>query len=151
MDFVLVWKPGSEESDYSGDNKKREAFISQLQEAGLEMEEVEASEGLRFVKLHVPMEVLKSYAEILRLRLKLKEQEFSATYSRDKDDLFEDDSVKFSPAARSRIVEFILQRERIFPEEGGDASAFEFNRLVSDGVYLAGYPLHDGTIRTPGS
>ena len=109
VDFVLVWKQRSEESDYSGDNKKREAFISQLQEAGLEMEEVEASEGLRFVKLHVPMEVLKSYAEILRLRLKLKEQEFSATYSRDKDDLFEDDSVKFSPAARSRIVEFILQ------------------------------------------
>ena len=151
VDFVLVWKPGSEESDYSGDNKKRETFISQLKEAGLEMEEVEASEGLRFVKLHVPMEVLKSYAEILRLRLKLKEQEFSATYSRDKDDLFEDDSVKFSPAARSRIVEFILQRERIFPEEGGDASAFGFNGLVSDGVYLAGYPLHDGTTRTPGS
>ena len=27
---------------------------------------------LRFVKLHIPMEVLKRYAEILKLRMKLK-------------------------------------------------------------------------------
>ena len=183
VDFVLVSETRPEESDYLSDCKKRETFISQLEEAGLEIEEDEGSD-LRFVKLHLPMEVLKRYAEILKLRLKLKgnlqntvqgssqswlkriqrlfnpkpllrdhEQEFSATYSIDKDYLFEDDTVKFfSPAARSRIVEFILQRERFLPEEdGGDDSAFGFNRLVNDGVYLAGFPLHDGTIRTQGS
>ena len=183
VDFVLVSEERPEEPDYLSDCKKRETFISQLEEAGLEIEEDEGSD-LRFVKLHLPMEVLKRYAEILKLRLKLKgslqntvqrssqswlkriqrlfnpkpflchhEQEFSATYSRDKDYLFEDDTVKFfSPAARSRIVEFILQRERFLPEEEeGEDSAFGFNRLVNDGVYLAGYPLHDGTIRTLGS
>ena len=151
VDFVLVWKQRSEESFYPDDCRKRETFLSQLKEAGLEIEEVEASEDLRFEKLHVPMEVLKGYAEIVRLRLKLKEHDFSAIYSRDKDHLFEDDSVKFSPAARSYIVEFILQRDRILPEEGSNASAFGFNRLVNDEVFLAGYPLHDGTITTPGS
>ena len=184
VDFVLVSEERPDESNYSSDCKKRETFISQLEEAGLEIEEDEANVGsnLRFTKLHLPMEVLKRYAEILKLRLKLKgnlqntvqgssqswlkktqrlfspkpclrehEQEFSATYSRDQDYLFEDDSAKFfSPAARSRIVEFILQRERFLPD-GGDDSAFGFNRLVNDGVYLAGYPLHDGTINTPGS
>ena len=151
MDFVLVWKRRPEDSYYSDDFKKRETFVSQLEEAGLEVEEVEADEHLMFVNLHLPMEVLKHYAEILKLRLKLDEYEFSATYSRDKDHLFEDDSGKFSPAARSRIVEFILQRERVHPKERGNSPAFGFNTLVNDGVYLAGYPLHDGTITTLGS
>ena len=42
----------------------------------LEIEEDEDSEsrgiGLRFTKLHVPMEVMKRYAEILKIRMKLK-------------------------------------------------------------------------------
>ena len=180
VDFVLVWEERPGEPDYSGDCKKRKTFISQLQKVGLEMEEDEVNEGsnLKFMRLHLPVEVLKQYAEILQLRLKLKwnlqmtvqggsqgtndvhpktplqdhDQEILLTYSRDKDYLFEDDSVKFlSLAARSRIVEFILQRERFKEEEGGDEASFGFNRLVSDGVFKAGYLLHDGSIRTPGS
>ena len=148
VDFVLVWKERPEESDYV----KRDTFISQLKEAGLETELHETGDDLVFMKLHLPIEVLKHYAEILRLRLKLNEQEFSATYSRDKDFLFEDDSDKFSPAARSRIVEFILQREIILPDKERDVSTCGgYNRLVNDGVFLAGYPLHDGTTSTPGS
>ena len=39
-----------------------------------------------------------------------KEHNFTAPYSRDKDYLFEEDEAKyFSPAAKSRIVEFIMQ------------------------------------------
>ena len=81
-----------------------------------------------------------------------QEHDYTATYSRDKDYLFEDDNAKFfSPAARSRIVEFILQRKRFLPDGADDDFAFGINRLINDGVYLAGYPLHDGTIKTPGS
>merc|ERR550519_3241139 len=233
VDFVLVWEEKPKEPTYFADCSKRATYISQLEEAGLETEEDEDMESkgidLRFVKLHVPMEVLKRYAEILKLRMKLKastgaamdslivqqsaegedmlefklekekspesefrdpfrmpmvslqnsvqgsfrcwlervqspfypdpnlfprhqEQDYTATYSRDKDYLFEDDDAKFfSPAARSRIVEFILQRKRFLPDGADDDFAFGINRLIKDGVYLAAYPLHDGTIETPGS
>jgi len=232
VDFVLVWEEKPKEPNYFSNCTKRATFISHLEEAGLETEEDEDMESkgidLRFVKLHIPMEVLKRYAEILKLRMKLKastgavldtlaqqsaegedmlefklekenspesdphdpfrmpmvslqntmegsfmrwldriqrpfspdpnlfprhqEHDYTATYSRDKDYLFGDDNAKFfSPAARSRIVEFILQRKRFLPDGADDDFAFGINRLINDGVYLAGYPLHDGTIKTPGS
>ena len=78
-----------------------------------------------------------------------QEHSYTAVYSRDKDYLFEDDNDKtFSSATRGRIVDFILNYAKFLP--GGD-SAFGINRLIKDGVYLAAYPLHDGTIETPGS
>lgn len=78
-----------------------------------------------------------------------QEHSYTAVYSRDKDYLFEDDNAKtFSSATRGRIVDFILNYAKFLP--GGD-SAFGINRLIKDGVYLAAYPLHDGTIETPGS
>ena len=89
----------------------------QLEEAGLETEEDEdmESKGIdlrlsnvkktlpcssisevillmvcsRFVKLHVPMEVLKRYAEILKLRMKLKVRTIK---------------LKVSPAQRKMLV-----------------------------------------------
>ena len=70
VDIALVWE------DEPKNASKRAAYISQLEEAGLEIEEDEDSEsrgiGLRFTKLHVPMEVMKRYAEILKIRMKLK-------------------------------------------------------------------------------
>jgi len=52
-------------------------------------------------------------------------------------------------ALRSRVVEFILRRKRFLPA-GQDDFAFGIDRLISDGVYLAAYPLHDGTIKSKG-
>ena len=78
-------------------------------------------------------------------------QHYTAAYSRAKDYLFENDEDKyFSLASRSRIVEFILERARFLPE-GDSGSAFGVGRLICEGVFLAAYPLHDGTIATPGS
>ena len=78
-------------------------------------------------------------------------QHYTAAYSRSKDYLFENDENKyFSPASRSRIVEFILERARFLPERDS-GSAFGVRRLICEGVFLAAYPLHDGTIETPGS
>ena len=48
----------------------------------------------------------------------------------------------FTAAVRSRIVQFILDRQKFSPG-GADDFAFGIERLVSSGVYLAGYPLHD--------
>lgn len=48
----------------------------------------------------------------------------------------------FTAAIRSRIVKFILDRVR-FSLVAADGYAFGIDRLISDGVYVAAYPLHD--------
>lgn len=48
----------------------------------------------------------------------------------------------FTPAIRSRIVQFILDRKR-FTEVEDDDYAFGIDRLIDEGVYIAAYPLHD--------
>jgi anoctamin-1 len=48
----------------------------------------------------------------------------------------------FTPAIRSRIVQFILDRQR-FTEDQDDDFAFGVERLISELVYTAAYPLHD--------
>lgn len=48
----------------------------------------------------------------------------------------------FTTAVRSRIVEFILDRQR-FPAKSHTDMAFGIERLIAEGVYTAAYPLHD--------
>lgn len=48
----------------------------------------------------------------------------------------------FTPAIRSRIVQFILDRKR-FTKIVDDDYAFGIDRLIDEGVYIAAYPLHD--------
>lgn len=48
----------------------------------------------------------------------------------------------FTAAIRSRIVQFILDRKP-FTMCADDDYAFGIDRLISDGAYLAAYPLHD--------
>ena len=58
----------SEQSDY-----KREVFESNLEKEGLQIEYVDTpGVALHFVKLHAPDEVLRRYAEILKLRMPMK-------------------------------------------------------------------------------
>ena len=53
-----------------------------------------------------------------------------------------DDEDFFTSSIRSRIVDFILKRKR-FKDELDDEFAFGIERLLSEGVYSAAYPLHD--------
>ena len=76
VDFVLVWEEVPSDPDWSKHKKKREIFLQNLESEGLELEN-DGSEGyntlrLRFVKIHAPMEVLKRYAEILKIRMPIK-------------------------------------------------------------------------------
>ena len=48
----------------------------------------------------------------------------------------------FTSSIRSRIVDFILKRKR-FKEDVDDEFAFGIERLISEGIYSAAYPLHD--------
>lgn len=53
----------------------------------------------------------------------------------------------FTPAIRSRIVHFILDRKRFTLGEDDDY-AFGIDRLIDQGVYIAAYPLHDVSVNT---
>jgi len=83
-----------------------------------------------------------------RLARKAKGDEYTEAYSRDKDYLFKElTEDSFSPANRSRIVEFILQRPCGEDDEDDDISG-GIDKLISEGVYTAAYPLHYGSLKT---
>ena len=53
-----------------------------------------------------------------------------------------DDENFFTSSIRSRIVDFILKRKR-FKEDIDDEFAFGIERLLTEGIYSAAYPLHN--------
>jgi hypothetical protein len=85
VDYVLVWKKLVPNDD--GDNEKekedlkkreqlraerREVFEENLVNEGLELERYVVDDEITFVKIHAPLEVLRRYAEILKLRMPMK-------------------------------------------------------------------------------
>ncbi|KAL9888568.1 anoctamin 1 isoform 2-T2 [Glossina fuscipes fuscipes] len=187
IDFVLVFRLNTQLHIEEANAEKRRVYEGNLELEGLEIERTfKEKEQIYFVKIHAPLEVLRRYAEILKLRMPMKEipgmsvvnrstksvfsslkgvvtffmkhiyvderyfprltQRFTAIYSRDKEYLFDiRHSNFFTPAVRSRIVQFILDRQRFTPKTQ-DEMAFGIERLVADNVYCAAYPLHDGEI-----
>ncbi|XP_059484748.1 anoctamin-1 isoform X2 [Neocloeon triangulifer] len=192
VDFVLAWDIRMPTAVTDTAEHRRFFFEEQLgQELELETEEAEEGSALTFVKIHVPLDVLKKYAEILKLRVPMKEipafqdvhdkthslmdsvqtavdrllgyiyvdskhfpqksHRFTAVYSRSKEYLFDTNASDFfSAAIRSRIVDFILDRT-YYEDKSLDPNALGINRLITEGVYSAAYPLHDGDLKTPGS
>lgn len=91
VDFVLVWKkllpPNDDEKSAALQQRdrdevkkkegerddRRDTFEEHLIGEGLEIEREIVDEEIHFVKLHAPIEVLRRYAEILKLRLPMKE------------------------------------------------------------------------------
>lgn len=91
VDFVLVWKrlvPSCDEERSDAlkarelndihqketeRSERREVFEENLIHEGLELEREIVDEEINFVKVHAPLEVLRRYAEILKLRLPMKE------------------------------------------------------------------------------
>lgn len=74
IDFVIVWREEEDGDAVEEDLKctKRAIFEENLVNEGLELER-ETYELLHFTKIHVPIEVLRRYAEILKLRMPMKE------------------------------------------------------------------------------
>ncbi|XP_065094795.1 anoctamin-1 [Ochlerotatus camptorhynchus] len=218
VDFVLVWKVTAEEQIHLKEvrQSKRFTFEQNLIRDGLELEQEVIENEIHFIKIHAPLEVLRRYSEILKLRMPMKESlcvvknsdklsrlasaaqfishkipgmagvrshttsilsrlkgfagkvarrvvveekyfpprshRFTAVYSRDKCSLQFDlkQACFFTAAIRSRIVQFILDRKRFLNDSNNDY-AFGIERLITDDVYIAAYPLHDGEINVHGS
>ena len=68
VDFVLAYRG----DDHKLENlKKREIFEANLLKEGLHLE-YDNTQRIHFIKLHAPLEVLCRYAEILKIKLRMK-------------------------------------------------------------------------------
>lgn len=74
IDFVLVWREDEDDDPKQVESKreKRAIFEENLFIEGLEIE-TESFESLHFTKIHVTIEVLRRYSEILKLRMPMKD------------------------------------------------------------------------------
>ncbi|XP_073476055.1 anoctamin-6 isoform X2 [Aquarana catesbeiana] len=182
IDYVLVYEDESlkenaktaKKNFYLKQKKKRQAYESNLMRNGLQLEATRsvAGEGLVFVKVHAPWEVLCTYAEVMHIKLPIQpndlrqrrsafnwftkiftvsedvikpEQEFfTAPFEKDRTDDFyiQDKETFFTPATRSRIVHFILSRVEYAVKD--NVKKFGINKLLDSGIYKAAFPLHDG-------
>lgn len=71
---MLSWKKSDEgESVERHRRVKRVLFEENLRNEGLELETEDFEGELFFVKVHAPIEVLRRYTEILKLRMPMKE------------------------------------------------------------------------------
>lgn len=68
-----MWDESIPSNDVDASHIKRQIFESNLEKEGLQIEHVD-TEGvtLHFLKIHAPDEVLRRYAEILKLRMPMK-------------------------------------------------------------------------------
>ncbi|XP_043474457.1 anoctamin-1-like [Leptopilina heterotoma] len=74
IDFVLVYDEFDQDAMIYPHQKYRRKFEENLSAEGLEFEyEQPERNGLCFIKIHAPREVLRRYAEILKLRLPMKD------------------------------------------------------------------------------
>jgi hypothetical protein len=77
IDFVLAWDAREELSTSQEAYDKRRVYESNLRKEGLVVELLEEEpKGMNFVKITAPEDVLKRYAEILKLRLPMKTVSF---------------------------------------------------------------------------
>ncbi|XP_076233394.1 anoctamin 1 [Calliopsis andreniformis] len=74
IDFIIVWDEYDAGAQTYRSTEYRRVFEKNLEKEGLELEYEQAEpNGLHFIKIHAPREVLRRYAEILKLRLPMKE------------------------------------------------------------------------------
>ncbi|XP_040266577.1 anoctamin-6 isoform X1 [Bufo bufo] len=153
--------------------KKRQAYESNLMRNGLQLEATRSvsDNGLVFVKVHAPWEVLCTYAEVMHIKLPIQpndlrqrrsafnwftkifsvsedvikpEQEFfTAPFEKDRvtDFFINDRDLFFTPATRSRIVQFVLSRVEYAVKD--NVKKFGIHKLLDSGIYKAAFPLHD--------
>ncbi|KAJ6217834.1 hypothetical protein RDWZM_008991 [Blomia tropicalis] len=167
VDYVIVFnKPTNTnlKSDAMIHYEQRSIFENNLRDEGLQLEYTDdiSGAGHVFIKIYAPWKVLTRYAEIMKLKMPMKTMQttwkmlfdddenhsmrFTAPYSKDKEYMFDIPPQKelfFSTAQRAQVVEFILKRKS-FSRNQDDVTEFGINKLLSDRVYNAAYPIHEG-------
>ncbi|CAH1128406.1 unnamed protein product [Ceutorhynchus assimilis] len=77
-----------------------------------------------------------------------KKYQLTAEFSKDKDYLFDVDAPDFfNDSIKIAVASYILEREKFGLEDQNKG----IKQLISEGIYKAAYPLHDGDIDATGS
>ncbi|XP_053576348.1 anoctamin-5 isoform X3 [Bombina bombina] len=175
IDFVLSY---IDEPVKEGDKKaeRRKEFEINLEKSGLELETEDKKESENgktyFVKIHAPWEVLSTYAEVLNIKVPIKENDipppmenplhfvlkpfrlpenvmhpepdyFTAPFSKQKQELFLiEDENSFFSPATRNRIVYYILSRCHYGTEEGKKK-FGIKRLLNNATYTAAYPLHD--------
>ncbi|KAG5872235.1 hypothetical protein JTB14_002995 [Gonioctena quinquepunctata] len=114
VDYVLVWDGFDNQAVTPEAFLKRQTFEMNLLKEGLEIEyEPQELNGLNFVKIHAPKEVLRRYSEILKLRMPMKEIPVLRQVSRRTNFIFEEINNKWDI-----IRSWVSIDKETFPDKG---------------------------------
>ncbi|RMB98159.1 hypothetical protein DUI87_25639 [Hirundo rustica rustica] len=194
IDFVLSYVDDLNK-EWEKKLERRKEFESNLQKAGLELEtedkkkshnktrfdlmsdltplEQESEDGkIFFVKIHAPWEVLITYAEVLNIKVPIRENDipstvenpldcvlfplrlpekvmhpepdyFTAPFSKDKQELYLiNDESTFFSPSMRNRIVNYILTRCPYGTEEGKKK-FGIKRLLNNGTYTAAYPLHD--------
>ncbi|KAI2648075.1 Anoctamin-5 [Labeo rohita] len=154
---------------------RRKEFEDNLQKAGLELETEDKSESedgrTHFLKIHVPWEVLATYADVLKIKVPFKINDipdkkdmpmswlftpyrlpehvmqpepdyFTATFDKSKTDFFLiEDKETFFPPSTRNRIVYYILSRCPYSKEDKDKKGIK--RLLNNGTYTAAFPLHD--------
>ncbi|XP_077067557.1 anoctamin-5 isoform X6 [Siphateles boraxobius] len=172
IDFVLSYiddKDGEKKQD------RRKEFEANLQKAGLELETEDKSESedgkTYFLKIHVPWEVLATYADVLKIKVPFKANDipakkevpmswlftpyrlpdhvmnpepdyFTYTFDKSKIDFFLiEDKETFFPPSTRNRIVYYILSRIQYSKDDKDKKGIK--RLLNNGTYTSAFPLHD--------
>ncbi|XP_039721655.1 anoctamin-5 isoform X3 [Pteropus medius] len=181
IDFVLSYVDEiKKDTDVKAERRKE--FEENLRKTGLELEiedKTNSEDGKTyFVKIHAPWEVLATYAEVLGIKMPIKESDiprpetipfscilgplklprnvkhphpeyFTAQFTRHRQELFLiDDKSSFFPSSSRNRIVYYILSRCPFSIEDGK-KRFGIERLLNSHTYSSAYPLHDGQYWKP--
>uniref|UniRef100_A0A8C4K5G3 Anoctamin n=1 Tax=Dromaius novaehollandiae TaxID=8790 RepID=A0A8C4K5G3_DRONO len=175
IDFVLSYVDDLNK-EWEKKLERRKEFENNLQKAGLELETEDKKESedgkIYFVKIHAPWEVLITYAEVLNIKVPIKENDipstvenpldcmltpfrlpekvmhpepdyFTAPFSKEKQELYLiNDESTFFSPSMRNRIVYYILTRCPYGTEEGKKK-FGIKRLLNNGTYSAAYPLHD--------
>ncbi|XP_056657997.1 anoctamin-5 isoform X5 [Monodelphis domestica] len=175
IDFVLSYIDDPKQEGEKKVERRRE-FESNLLKSGLDLEteDKKDSEDGRtyFVKIHAPWEVLTTYAEVLNIKMPIRENDippakenpfefmfepfrlpkkvmnpepdyFTAPFSKQRQELFLiEDENSFFSPSVRNRIVYYILSRCPYGTEEGKKK-FGIKRLLTNGTYSAAYPLHD--------
>ncbi|XP_038065839.1 anoctamin-4-like isoform X2 [Patiria miniata] len=185
IDYILAYKKGDSEKDVRRAAKRHE-FENNLREEGIELEvedpepsqDGSADGNTVFVKLHAPWEFLSRQAEVLKVKMPIKENDMEEPISIlnclkkipspfDLSEEFIKPEPKYftAPFVREREDEFVMedresffgmsQRNRMVHEilekcryDPDNKTKFGIDHMINNGSYVAAYPLHEGDYKS---
>ncbi|XP_064628631.1 anoctamin-4-like isoform X6 [Lineus longissimus] len=179
IDYVLAYREDDDDDKFVKKQERRAIYEEGLVELGLELEKEDKKDSqdgkTYYIKLHCPWEVLTRYAELMSMKMPMKENDIEeegrgccgkrlpTCFEISEDIIKPDPDYYTTPFNRQRLDMFIIkdqenffnnsQRSRIAHEclnttrFDDERSAIGLRKLINSGTYDAVYPLHEPWIK----